>query len=567
MQMQVLLGVLISLSIVYPGAANAQTRNRRLQQNRQEPSPDMVSPARRIRRDQRRSDDSAGDAAYRSIDGRNNSQSEPEMGAAGTPLLRLAPVGYTDGAESLAGNDRPGPREISNAVLAQDGGIPDSSGASDLLWLWGQFLDHDIDLTDGVDPPELAPIAVPLGDPYFDPFATGEEEIAFNRSLYDPTTGLSANNPRQQINEITAWIDASNVYGSDADRAAALRTNDGSGELRTSAGNLLPYNEDELANAGGSSPDLFLAGDVRANENAALTAMHTLFVREHNRLARRIRRSNRRLDGDEIYERARRIVIAELQAITYEEFLPVLLGDTAPGRYDGYQPDLQVGIFNEFSTAAYRFGHSALSPTLLRLDANGDELESGPLALRDAFFAPEILADEGIEPLLRGLASQACQKIDARVIDDVRNFLFGPPGAGGFDLASLNIQRGRDHGLPSYNELRIAMGLPPAADFEDITTDPETVNRLRQTYASVDQIDPWVGGLAEDPVAGAMVGELVATILREQFELLRDGDRFWYEREFEGRTLRRLRATRLAQIIRRNTSIRDEIQDDVFIAP
>ena len=110
--------------------------------------------------------------------------------------------------------------------------------------------------------------------------------ISLNRSITDPATGTSTSNPAQQVNTITAYLDGSMIYGSDATRAAALRTFSG-GLLKTSAGDLLPFNTDGLAERQRRShfPDdsqLFLAGDVRANENVELTALQTLFVREHN---------------------------------------------------------------------------------------------------------------------------------------------------------------------------------------------------------------------------------------------------------------------------------------------
>jgi hypothetical protein len=536
---------------------------------RRRASSDEVSPARRIeRRAPRVAVPPVADSGFRSLDGRENNRDQPEMGAAGTALMRVAGAAYSDRLSAMAGDDRPGPREISNLVFAQVEDLPNPVGASDFLWLWGQFVDHDIDLTDGVDPPEPAPIAVPLGDAYFDPDASGDVEIAFNRSIYDPESGGDWRNPRQQLNEISAWIDASNVYGSNAERSAALRANDGSGALLTSAGDLLPFNELGLPNAGGDSAELFLAGDVRANEHVGLLALHTLFVREHNRLAASIRERFPGMSGEEVFQRARRLVGAEMQAITYNEFLPALLGADALRPYRGYLPRRRVAIANEFSTAAYRFGHSALSPVLLRLDSDGREIAAGHLALRDAFFAPERLSEEGgIDPVLRGMASQTCQDIDTFVIDDVRNFLFGPPGAGGFDLVSLNIQRGRDHGLPSYNRVRRAFGLRAARRFRDIASDPEVAERLRDAYGDVEAVDAWVGGLAEDPIDGALVGELVFTVLRMQFELLRDGDRFWYQRILRGSELREIENLRLVDVIRRNTEIGEEIQDDVFHTP
>lgn len=360
-------------------------------------------------------------------------------------------------------------------------------------------------------------------------------------------------------------IDASNVYGSDEERAAGLRAFDGGGRLRVSEGNLLPFNTVGLPNAGGSGPELFVAGDVRANEQTGLAVMHTLFVREHNRLVTELAAQRPSLSGDELYERARVQVIGLMQAITYNEFLPLLLGEGALPAYTGYKPESARGISNVFSAASYRFGHSALSDTLLRLDANGNTIAEGDLPLQDAIFNPTRITDEGgIEPILRGLAGQLCQQIDPFVIDGVRNFLFGAPGRGGFDLASLNIQRGRDHGLPSYNRTRVSLGLRPKRRFEDISSDPEMVARLASVYPNARSVDVWVGGLAEDRVEGAMVGELISRVLAEPFVALRDGDRFWYENVLSREAVLEIQNTTLADVIRRNTDIGAELPDNAF---
>ncbi len=501
----------------------------------------------------------------RSIDGSGNNPNFPELNAAETDLARLGQSDYADGISALTGEQRPSPRLISSLVNAQEDSLPNRRGTTDYLWQWGQFLDHDVDLTDGVDPAEPEDIEVPAGDPFFDPDNAGTVVIAFNRSIWNPETGTGEDNPRQQLNEITGWIDASNVYGSDTERAEELRALDGTGKLKTSDGNLLPFNEAGLPNAGGSGSELFLGGDVRANEQLGLTAMHTLFVREHNRLADELAAENPDWEGEEIYQRARAIVAGQMQVITYNEFLPALLGNNALSRYRGYQPDVDASIVNEFSTAAYRLGHSMLNGQILRVDADGNEIDAGHLALRDAFFRPDRLITEGgIDPMLRGLAGQRSQEIDVRIIDDVRNFLFGQPGSGGFDLASLNIQRGRDHGLPSYNDMREVLGLRRVRNFNQISNSPEVRQRLRDAYDNVDQIDLWVGGLAEDHVRGAMVGPTFFAILKHQFEVLRDGDRFWYTRTLSREQVRRLERTRLSDIIRRNTEIGNELQNNVF---
>jgi len=335
---------------------------------------------------------------------------------------------------------------------------------------------------------------------------------------------------------------------------------------------LLPFNADSLTNANGFVSDptsLFLAGDIRANEQLGLTVMHTLFVREHNRIAQNLLNADPSADVDEVYEQVRRLVIAKVQIITYDEWLPVLIGPNAIAPYSGYDDSVNPTVFNEFSVAAFRLGHSMLNEQLLRLDVAGVEISDGHVDLKDAFFAgPSILISEtDLDPILRGFATQLHQELDAKVIDDIRNFLFGRPGSGGFDLASLNIQRGRDHGVPGYNDMREAMGVTRVTQFGQITSDPELADALFDTYGDVNEIDLWVGGLSEDPVTGSQLGELFQEILIQQFTAVRDGDRFWWETHLTSDERDRVRDTTLAEIIRDNTSIGGEIQDNVFIAP
>jgi len=218
-----------------------------------------------------------------------------------------------------------------------------------------------------------------------------------------------------------------------------------------------------------------------------------------------------------------------------------------------------------------------LDPKIRLVDAEGNEIEALPL--KDAFFKPEKVAEAGIEPILRGFAADPHQRVDVLIIDDVRNFLFvddqptGTPRLRGFDLASLNIHRGRDHGLPSYNDMREALGLERKESFSDITGDPEVQGRLREAYGTnedgtdnTDDMDIWVAGLAEDRHGKSMLGELFHTIVSRQFRVLRDGDRFWYERSLSQNELREVEETTLADIIRRNTDIENgEISNNVFI--
>lgn len=441
---------------------------------------------------------------------------------AGEPLLRIAPPADD-------GFDGPNPRDISNQVCFQLDSLPNVAGFSDAVWAWGQFIDHDIDLTE--TDPANGDASILVLDP-FDPLSP---IIPFTRSNYVEIGGV-----RQQVNQITAYLDASNIYGSDDVTAGFLRDTDG---YMLSDNGLLPY--DGFA---------FYAGDVRANENVVLTSLHTLFVREHNRLVKLIEKHAPGADEEEIFQLARKIVGAELQIITYKEFLPTLLGPAAPRREDyAYQPAVNPGIANEFSGALYRVGHTMLSADLI---VKGE----GILPLRNAFFNPSFLADDpdNVERLLAGLSQQAHQEIDAQLVEDVRSFLFGSPGAGGLDLASLNIQRGRDHALPDYNTARVYYGLPPVVSFAEITSDPELQLALEDIYGDVDHIDLWIGGLAEDHAPGANVGPLVLVSLADQFTRLRDGDPFFHVGDFDlkqklVRQIIKLDDVTLSQVTRWNT--------------
>jgi len=489
----------------------------------------------------------------RSIDGTGNNLTDLELGSSGEQLLRAAPADYADGISTPAGEDRPSAREISNALSAHAAdAVSNDRDVSAFLYVWGQFLDHDIDLTTTPsEGGESFNIEVPAGDEFFDPNGTGDQVMPFTRSNFDDSTGTDVTNPRQQTTEITAWVDGSQIYGSDAETAASLREFAG-GRMLIGDDGLLPTDET------GS----FIAGDIRANENLELTSMHTLFVREHNYWADKIAAKNPDLSDEAIFQQARSIVIAEIQSITYNEFLPSLLGRDALSKYRGYDSTVNPTIANEFSTAAYRFGHSTINEDVEFFGNDGravrDEVE-----LREAFFNPALLQETGIDSILKYVASTHAEEIDLQVVDSLRNFLFGAPGQGGLDLASLNIQRGRDHGLADYNSVREAYGLPRVESFDEMTSDPEIQQTLAELYGSVDNIDLWVGGLAEDHIAGSSMGETFQRIVTDQFERLRDGDRLWYENVFSGRELRQIDQTQLSDIIQRNTTI-SNLQDNVF---
>lgn len=542
---------------------------------------------------------------FRTIDGTENNPSD--LGAAGTQLIRLFENAYEDGFDTPRGGDfatsfLPNPRTISNTVSDQNQSIPNFLGASDWLWQWGQFIDHDLDLNESNEEfpaglNDFTPIPIPAGDPTFPASIDG---LPFTRVSAAPGTGTDPSNPRQTINQITAFIDASSVYGSDEERAEFLRSFD-RGQLKVSTADngevLLTLNltgEDALPNAAGGilGETQFIAGDPRANEQIGLTAVHTLFVREHNRLAadlyERLEAGETELielydafiaTSDEtdpevlqdefIYQAARKVVSAEIQQITYDEFLPILVGAGTLGEYDGYDASIDPSVSTEFANAAYRLGHTLLSNQLQLLGENGvDEI-----ALAQAFFRPDLVQEGGVDSSLQGLIYQSAQELDNFVVDGVRNFLFffpaegGTSTAGGLDLASLNIARGRETGLPGYVEVHNQL-FPedPITSFDDLPFREGLAGEdgvFAQVYSDISEIDLWLGGISEAPADhGGLLGPTFTAIVADQFERVRDGDRFFYLEELE--TLEILapgiEETTLSDVLRNNT-------DDAFLVP
>jgi hypothetical protein len=519
-------------------------------------------------------------AENRTIDGTFNHQTNTDQGAANRPVIRHGyDAEFNDGNGAMITEPaRPNARDISNAIFAQSSSRKNDRGLSDFAWAFGQFLAHDMDLitsSNGAAVNGTAPIAI---NSPADPL--GPNPIPFTRANFQIV------NARTPINEVTSYIDASNVYGSDPVRAAALRTNGGSGaKLLTSANNLLPYNTAGLPNENrGPRPNsqLFLAGDIRANENSLLTALHTVFAREHNRLVDIIAARQPILSAEQQYQLARKIVGAEMQIITYKELLPALLGTGASvPKADAHQYNSNVDatITSAFAHATYRFGHSMVSPQLKLVDTGGRAAPALPL--RFAFFNPALITNNPalVDQLLAGGAMQRSEEIDTLVIDDLRNFLFGVPGAGGLDLAALNIQRGRDVGLPDYRQLNIAhSGTKPISTFSNITSDLSLSRLIETVYVGdIDNIDAWVGALAEDHVPGASVGPLIRAMLVSQFTRLRDGDRLFYRGHASGlytngvlrpeiAAIIDLESVTLADIILANTSI-TRLQENVFFVP
>lgn len=486
---------------------------------------------------------------FRTIDGSNNNLSDPALNQANTDFARVGPANFADGFDAM--QPGPNPREISNIVVANG---PDTHlevngvALSGMMYAWGQFVDHDLDLEkSGTNTADIS-ILAPAGDSL--PRGT---VIPLTRVAIDPATGVPGH-PATAINTVTGWLDGSQVYGSDTVTAASLRTADG--HMKVSAGDNLPI----VMTAQGPA---FAAGDVRAQENPDLTALQTLFVREHNYRVDKLHQEHPHWSGDRLYETAKAITTAEMVNITYNEFLPHLLGSNAISAYHGYDPNVNASITEEFEGAAYRFGHSIVSSDINGINNLGATTSEQSLA--NSFFESPaaFAANGGADGLLRHLSSDTAQPLDTHIIEDLRSLLSDPPDA--VDLAATNIQRAHDLGLGTLNETRRALGLTPYTSFDQITSDPDTASALRQAYGTVDAIDLWTGGLAEAHTPGAAIGQTFGKIIADQFTALRDGDRLYFENQgFDPQTLQEIKSTTFSDIIKRDTTGTTAMQADAF---
>jgi peroxidase len=485
---------------------------------------------------------------FRPIGGSGNNLKNPGLNVVpGNAELAIAPLNFTP-----TGNDGlvpgPNPRTISNLIAGGTGANGQTAQTTDpvlsaWLYVFGQFVDHDIDLEQ--TPATSAPIniVVPPGDPVF---AAGTA-IAMTRDTRNTATNTI-------VNTTAGYLDLSQLYGSSTAVAASLTNADGT--LKSSGnGRYLPV-----------VSDTFVSGDPRVTENPELTALTTMFMREHNFWVRILKRQHADWSGVELYQMAKAITTAEYQNIVYTAYVPHLLGPVL-GPYAGYNPAVNAQVTQEFSTAAFRMGHSQVSDTQEGLSDTGATVFTESIA--QAFFnTPEIDESNGIDPLLRSLGADYSQATDPYTVAALRDLLFAGLVGGDvdeMDLIAIDIQRERDVGLGTLNQTRRAMGMTPYTSFAQLTADPVLQQTYATLYGSINNVDLFIGGLAEAHAPGANVGPTFQAIIGNQFVRLRAGDRFFWQNEaFDAQTASMIAHTTLATLMRRDTATTN-LQADVFV--
>jgi len=515
------------------------------------------------------------DSSFPTFDG--TCVAEGNKGRTARALARLVAPAYCDGESTprcdREGNELPNARQLSNVFHSDtNDSVTDPSNMSHMHMLWGQFLTHDIVLTpgtkvEGVDcacgstNAECHNIAIPEGDPHMTkeciPMKRSHRTFAeWNGKIY-----------QEQVSVISAFVDGTVVYGTDKELTHTLRHQDRNGLVvsfnddgvqllpRTNESSLSPpaakmsepmmmadsvrekFKPKEELNEQGKPG--FVAGDARINEHPALQGLHTVFHLLHNWAVTELEAQNPSWKGmtDMLFQEARMVVIASIQNISYGSYLTGLLGAdyaakhglTPAGKVSSFDESkaMDPTIVNEFSSAALRFGHSQINNPVPCLNPEWEEMELQEASLQDNFFDPALLEKYGTDAIMRGNLATPGLAVDTNFADDVRNNLFKSFGSDeGGDLFAINIQRGREHGIGSYLDVRRwcrSNGYAEAVSYK-----PGMQSLLESEYDNNEDIDLYVGGLAEEHLPGAVVGPTFGCIFAEQFKRLKSANKYFF---------------------------------------
>ncbi|XP_025194656.1 peroxidase-like isoform X2 [Melanaphis sacchari] len=543
-------------------------------------------------------------AKYRSINGSCNNLEIPTRGAAGSPFYRLINANFSDGYYKLRvqtnGSPLPWPRVLDiDIFLNREIFRVDENNV--LLLPFGQLLAHDISSL----PNDL--ISDENGDTI--DCCVAENKIKYYNQcqfvIYnlpdDPVYGvhnktctpmfrsLTSRNyscplyPTTFINDVSHFIDANEVYGSNENNARELRAMEG-GRLKFSIADNgqifcpMMRNQYKASSRQKNIHLQFKTGDpANGNQNLGITTMQNLFLRYHNYIAFKLSTLNPSWSDEIIYQESRRIVIATIQRIAYEDFLPIIIGNDFQELYgineaNIYDPTINPSTSNEFSSAASRALH-AIIPIAVNLMNKDYEIEKS-IRLTDWMTKSDLIPiNDNFDKLLKGFIETPGRVFQPSYNFDISNYLFPLPNEPlykGRDLLALDIGRGQDVGLQPYNQLRHLCGYPLAKNFEDLADliHIKDISKLKKHYYSVNDIDLIVGLLLEKPSDGAIVGPTTQCLFAENFYRFKAGDRFFYDVKgqpgsFTEDQLKMIKKITFGHVICATSNV-DKVQKDIF---
>lgn len=499
---------------------------------------------------------------YRTLDGSCNNVNYKWWGKSKTPYQRLVGTEYDTKSgdmkrlSKITGKELPNARSVSLAVHYPVEGV---SMNTILFAMMGQSLADDLFLNrESRNPNTGAPIKCTcetdhekmcnlIRIPVEDHVPSNQTCMAVGRSEQADVTFDCHIGYREQINMATSWLDLSFVYGTNAKQSDELRKK-AYGFLKSE---LQPnLNQEYLLqdNIGKCTDEVpgkacFKSGSPNVDQNLLDASLATLFMREHNRLALMLKKLNNDWNDEKLFQEARRINIAQFQKIIYYDWLPLVVGDAFTNEFDfklnpsyreNYDSTTLPNSYNELATAALQFGHSLVRSYVKKADENLKTTSTVPIT--DIIYRPvEAYVDGGLDALIRGMLVDPVNIPDAHITNLLENHIFqrgndNENGTFRYSLGTLTINRGRDHGLASYNKYRQFCGLKLAQKFTDLKNiRPKDIENMKKVYALVDDVDLWTGGMSEIPLDNGVVGNTFACLISNFFYNLRNTDRFFYE--------------------------------------
>uniref|UniRef100_A0A8K9XIL8 NAD(P)H oxidase (H2O2-forming) n=1 Tax=Oncorhynchus mykiss TaxID=8022 RepID=A0A8K9XIL8_ONCMY len=521
-------------------------------------------------------------------DGWYNNLAYHSRGAVGSPLVRLLPARYSDGVlQPLQEPQLPNPRRVSDVTARGPSGLPSAHNQTVLSVFFGYHVVFEIqDSRPPGCPPEFMHIPVPEGDPVFDPNRTGRVLLPFQRGPWEKHSSQSPNNPRTQVNLVTAWLDGSSIYGPSSSWSDALRSFSGgllaSGEQwdmpKRRGGSNLMWSAADPSTGQHGPEGLYELGNGWGNENVFTMAEGIVWFRYHNYIASRLREKHPSWSDEDLFQSARKTVVATFQNIAFYEWLPGFLGEKTMSPYLG-KPSfnlLACHVCHRDFFLLPALGHRNRTCHFQKV-VNVDGSASPALRLCNSFWNrqnPNLKSGQDIDRLIMGMTSQIAEREDNVIVEDLRDYMYGPLRFSRSDLVALTVQRGRDFGLPSYNQVREGLGLVPVERWGDVnpqlnTTNPQVLSELITQYlyhGDISKLELFPGGLLES-VDGP--GQVFSTIILDQFNRIRNGDRFWFENTqnglFTAEELQAIRNTTFHDVITAVTGAEaEDIQRRVF---
>lgn len=348
---------------------------------------------------------------------------------------------------------------------------------------------------------------------------------------------------REHYSSGNYWLDMDPVYGSNDEQMNKVREfKYGRLKMSRSPGSKgfesLPIKDHNMCTKKKPTVNCFHSADHRGSNTPSINLIHTIWNRKHNIIAAKLLVINPHWTDEILFQEARRINIAIYQNIIYNEYLSILLGSKVmkefklnpleSGYFQDYNDKIYPNTYNEFVTSAYRLHHLIHNSIEMR-DHHYNVKKV--VELKHLHFNQNMIFEK-LEELLYGATGQATYAPIFQMAKGLKKYLMTDPEHGMLNLAAINIQRGREHGLKPYAFYRKIAGQNYPNNFDELfDVNPKIIHALKKVYKNVEDIDLYVGILVEQSLDGGMMGRTGSYIIAQEFFTKKYADRFYYEND------------------------------------